>query len=75
MDFCVVDRNGREVRGVGVDDDLSVLDGDRVGLDAGAGIDEAAAGGDLELPEMPRAADDFALAREVMDKELQEYAL
>ncbi len=55
----------REVRGVGVDDDSARLNDDRIRLDAGAGIDEAAAGGDLELPEMPRAADDFALADEI----------
>src|SRR5205814_1172637 len=46
----------------GQDDDLAVLDRDRVGLDAHLRVDQALPGRDLELPEVPGAADDLAVA-------------
>src|SRR5919107_308926 len=46
-------------RGVAeADDDLVVVDADRVAAHAQPGVDRALAGGDLELPLVPRAADE-----------------
>ncbi len=48
------------------DDDLIVLDGDGVGADADFRAGEGTARGDVELPAMPRAGEDFAVAHPLM---------
>jgi len=44
-----------------LDHELTVFDGDQIGFHPDATVDEAAAGGDLKLPEVPGTTDDLAV--------------
>jgi hypothetical protein len=55
----------RQVCWIGVHHHLPRLDDDRIGFHAGARIDQAAAGGDFELPHMPGTTNDLALSHEI----------